>query len=70
MIHCINGIDERLLRCLNRFDEYKKACSVLIGVNERLAGMGEEPLEIPIHVVSDSPGELDLGASRSFEGER
>ena len=60
LIHCINGIDERLLRCLNRFDEYKKVCSALVGVNERLAGMGEEPLEPPMRVVSDGPGDLIL----------
>jgi hypothetical protein len=59
LIRCFNGIDERLLSCCDYIDEYKKTCSVLVGLNERLADMGEEPLELP-HVVSDSPGDLIL----------
>ena len=59
LIRCFNGIDERLLSCRDRIDEYKKTCSVLVGVNERLSAIGEEPFELP-HVVSHSPGDLIL----------
>lgn len=59
LIRCFNGLDERLLSCSDYIDEYKKAYSVLVGLNEKLADMGEEPLELP-HVVSDGPGDLIL----------
>ena len=59
LIRCFNGLDERLLSCRDYIDEYKKAYSVLVGLNEKLADMGEEPLELP-HVVSDGPGDLIL----------
>lgn len=62
LLHCIKGIDEHLLRCRNHVDEYKKACSVLVGVNERLAEMGEETLELPMHVLCENP--LDLIMAR------
>ena len=58
--HCIAEIDHRLLCCRKQFDEYKQTCSALVGVNERLANMGEEPLEFSPHVVSDNPGDLIL----------
>jgi hypothetical protein len=58
--HCIDDIDHRLLRCRKQFDEYKQTCSALVGVNERLANMGEEPLEFSPHVVSENPGDLIL----------
>jgi hypothetical protein len=59
LIRCFNGIDERLLSCRHHIDEYEKTRSVLIGVNERLSAIGEEPLEIP-HVVSETPGDVIL----------
>jgi hypothetical protein len=59
LIRCLNGIDQRILSCRDHIDEYKEACSVLVGVNERLSAIGEELLEFP-HVVSDSPGDLIL----------
>jgi hypothetical protein len=59
LICCFNGIDERLLTCLDHIDEYKRTCSVLVGFNERLAAIGEEPLEVP-HCVCDSPGDFIL----------
>ena len=59
LIRCLNGIDQRLLSCRDHIDEYKETCSVLVGVNERLAEIGEGPLELP-HLVFDSPGELIL----------
>ena len=59
LIHCLNEIDQRLLSCRDHVDEYKETCSVLIGVNERLGEIGEEPLELR-HFVSDGPGDLIL----------
>jgi hypothetical protein len=59
LIGCLNEIDQRLLSCRRQVDEYKETCSVLIGVNERLGEIGEEPLELP-HFVSDGPGDLIL----------
>ena len=59
LIRCLNAIDERLLSCRDHIDEYKRTCSVLVGVNERLSAIGEELLELP-DLVSDRPGDLIL----------
>lgn len=59
LVRFFNGLDERLLSCRDPIDEYKKTYSVLVGINEKLADMGEEPLELP-HVVSDGPSDLIL----------
>lgn len=60
LIHCVDRIDERLLRCRNRADEYKKTVSVLVGLNERLANLGEDPVQLSLHVGFSSPGDLIL----------
>jgi hypothetical protein len=59
LVRFFNGLDERLLSCRDHIDEYKKTYSVLVGINEKLADMGEEPLELP-HVVSDDRSDLIL----------
>ena len=39
LIHCVDRIDDRLLRCGNQVDEYNETVSVLVGLNERLANL-------------------------------
>ena len=56
---CLNEIDQRLLSCRGHITEYKETRSVLVGVNERLGEIGEEPLQLP-HFVSDGFGDLIL----------
>ena len=65
LIHCVDRIDERLLRCRNQADEYKKTVSVLIGLNERLANLGEDPVQLSLHVGFSSPGDLILVKSET-----
>lgn len=60
LIHCVDRIDERLLRCRNQVDEYKETVSVLVGLNERLANLGEDPIQLSLHVGFNSPGDLIL----------
>jgi hypothetical protein len=60
LIHCVDRIDEHLLRCRNQADEYEKTVSVLVGLNERLANLGEDPVQLSLHVGFSSPGDLIL----------
>lgn len=57
LIDCVNRIDERVLRCRKQVDEYKQTFSVLVGLNERLANLGEDPVELRCFNV---PGDLIL----------
>jgi hypothetical protein len=54
LVHCVDHIDEHLLRCRDRIDEYKEVFSVLVGLNERLANLGDDPVELRFQVSSHS----------------
>jgi hypothetical protein len=60
LLHCIDRLDEHLLRCRNRIDDYKKIHSILVGLNERLANLRDDPVELRSHVDSQSPDDLIL----------
>ena len=67
LIRCVDLIDERLLHCRNQADEYKKTVSVLVGLNERLANLGDDPVELRSHVGFNSPGDLILARVQALK---
>jgi hypothetical protein len=69
LVHCVDRIDEHLLRCHNRIDEYKEAFSLLVGLNERLANLGDDPVELQSHVVSHSPDDVILARVEALKVE-
>jgi hypothetical protein len=54
LLHCVDRIDEHLLRCRNRLNDYKEMFSNLVGLNERLANLRDDPVELRSHVDSQS----------------
>jgi hypothetical protein len=69
LLHCVRRIDEHLLRCRKRIDDYKERFSILIGLNERLANLGEDPVELRSHVDSQSFDDLILSRIEALKSE-
>jgi hypothetical protein len=67
--HCVDRIDEHLLHCRNRIDGYKEMFSSLVGLNERLANLGDDPVELRTHVDSQSPDDLILARIEALKSE-
>jgi hypothetical protein len=69
LVHCVDRIDEHLLRCYNRIDDYKEMFLILVGLNERLANLGDDPVELRSHVDSQSPDDLILARVEALKAE-
>ena len=69
LLHCVRRIDEHLLRCRKRIDDYKERFSILIGLNERLANLGEDPVGLRSDVDSQSFDDLILSRIEALKSE-
>jgi hypothetical protein len=69
LVHCVDRIDEHLLRCHNRIDDYKEMFLILVGLNERLANLGDDPVELRSHVDSQSSDDLILARVEALKAE-
>ena len=69
LLHCVDRIDEHLLHCRNRIDDYKEMFSILVGLNERLANLGDDPVELRSHVNSQNPDDVILSRIEALKSE-
>lgn len=57
---CLAHIDQSILNCRAKVDEYRQTRSDLAALNERLANLGAEPMTIPDHFPTENLGDLML----------
>ncbi|HZD39705.1 MAG TPA: hypothetical protein VE131_03225 [Terriglobales bacterium] len=57
---CIARIDQSILNCRAQMEDYRRARSELIALNERLANLGAEPVPVPDHFPMENLGDLIL----------
>ena len=57
---CLAHIDQSILNCRVRVDEYRQTRSDLLALNERLANLGAKPVTIPDYSPAENLGDLML----------
>ncbi|HVO94813.1 MAG TPA: hypothetical protein VMT22_18320 [Terriglobales bacterium] len=51
---CLAKIDQSIIDCLARMDEYQRRCADLITINQRLSDLGAAPEPLPAELLSDN----------------
>ena len=51
---CLARIDQSILDCLTRMNEYQRCCADLTTINYRLSGLGVAPEPLPAQISADN----------------
>jgi DNA repair exonuclease SbcCD ATPase subunit len=55
---CVAAIEQKVLDCRSHFEDYRRTQSELNSLNERLLGLGAQPLPIPDTLPTSDIGEI------------
>jgi hypothetical protein len=66
---CLAQIDRSILKCRNQVDQYRQVRLDLVGLNERLARLGAEPVMMPDPFPTENLGELILARVEGLRAE-